>query len=41
LVAFQYVEELVAIGFNLAEYSAAAVVVVKHALGELRACLRG
>ena len=40
LVAFQYVAELVAIEISFVEYSAAAVVVVKHTLGELWACRR-
>jgi len=41
LAAFQHVAELVAIEIHFVEDPAAAVVVVKHTLGELRACLRG
>jgi hypothetical protein len=35
LVAFQYVAELVAIGINFIEDTAATVIVVKHTLVEL------
>jgi hypothetical protein len=41
LIMFQYVTEVVTIEINFVENSAAAVVVVKHTLGELRSRLRG